>query len=634
VRGDVLTRPGFWDAVVLTAGGTFQWDSSASVQPTLTAYNHFVIDWFSAGRWKGNKTGGRFTVKSVTTGGALPGFFDQGNNSMLIYQPWQCDGGDFFDIDSGQTFGGYRYGWLISGNDGGDVGRAELTFTDCTFTRCADVVTSENVSGSTPYNFAGSTWIASVGTANARAGGFGGSQTAIRSIAGAVFDKQIALNGPAGLLMDGAVFGAGYVISAGDATTPAPGVGCFHAPASAGPSVTGVALKDSVLVADDPAVVNPHYMELQQDPYDMTWDGDVIECLSAATDGDVYLADQDSPVNTTVTIQKNIKLPNAVGLSSGTLLNAGRASGSHKLFVVKKSTVHIGENNAGVLIGEFGDSLRGLQVRDNLAWDQTRIGDLVARNSGSQSGIADVCLTTDLHHNGRFNLLVNKLCTFANGLVTTPGYDGLKFSANSSAGLPGANDVVDVDPLFVDKTVCLSKWDWSLRSGEATAVTATSPSANVGRFTLAAHGMQVGDWVTHAGFAVAAYNVTARIIAITTNTYDVTVVGSPSADSGQLTKRGTAAHAIAEIKKRNLSTFDSRYTVPLYVTYIRAGYTPQATAYQSTASDAGDIGAVNVIPLVTGPTAKQKLFYRTMQYAASVAALLLPHLSLLGARHV
>jgi hypothetical protein len=59
---------------------------------------------------------------------------------------------------------------------------------------------------------------------------------------------------------------------------------------------------------------------------------------------------------------------------------------------------------------------------------------------------------------------------------------------------------------------------------------------------------------------------------------------------------GTIAHAFAEIRKRNDpdATYDSRYTIAALYDWVKAGYAPTNAAYDGTAHDAGDIGAVEV----------------------------------------
>lgn len=69
--------------------------------------------------------------------------------------------------------------------------------------------------------------------------------------------------------------------------------------------------------------------------------------------------------------------------------------------------------------------------------------------------------------------------------------------------------------------------------------------------------------------------------------------------------------------------------------WIRVGWTPTNAALNTSypADTEQFLGFTAAVP--AGPTAGQKLFYRTMQYAASIGALLLsPALSLLGVRHV
>ncbi len=58
---------------------------------------------------------------------------------------------------------------------------------------------------------------------------------------------------------------------------------------------------------------------------------------------------------------------------------------------------------------------------------------------------------------------------------------------------------------------------------------------------------------------------------------------------------GTNANALAEMSKMNDdSGYNSAYNIAAYIAWIREGFTPQNAAFQGTAHDGGDIGAVPV----------------------------------------
>lgn len=76
-------------------------------------------------------------------------------------------------------------------------------------------------------------------------------------------------------------------------------------------------------------------------------------------------------------------------------------------------------------------------------------------------------------------------------------------------------------------------------------------------------------------------------------------------------------------------------TVSACYDWIRAGWVPTSAAINTSypADTEQFLGFAQAV--AAGPTAQQKLFYRRLQYAASIAALLLSHaLSFFGARHV
>jgi len=55
---------------------------------------------------------------------------------------------------------------------------------------------------------------------------------------------------------------------------------------------------------------------------------------------------------------------------------------------------------------------------------------------------------------------------------------------------------------------------------------------------------------------------------------------------------GTVANAFTEMLKLNQSDFDSDYLPSAAVTWVRAGFAPTNSAYDGTAHDGGDIGAI------------------------------------------
>jgi hypothetical protein len=64
---------------------------------------------------------------------------------------------------------------------------------------------------------------------------------------------------------------------------------------------------------------------------------------------------------------------------------------------------------------------------------------------------------------------------------------------------------------------------------------------------------------------------------------------------------GTIAHAFEEIRKRNDpdASYNSAYTIEALYDWVRAGYAPTNAAYNNTAHDGGDIGAVDAVVTAT-----------------------------------
>jgi hypothetical protein len=608
VRGDVsigTTTSVLWDAVWLLNGGTFKFDATLASAPTTTHYRAYASATNVQCVFRDSSTGARNIVTSDTTGGAAMGWFDTNFGKTLFnVWGWNCTNTDFSNLcgTSTQPATGALIGFWLSGKFVG------IVLSNCTFTNCGDMDGSnENLRTADAWDLSNTTFSAGLGIEDIRFTFAAGTPTATRSHNGAVFDKRPFISGAAGLNGDNTIFNDAFQITPSDTSTPTPLSNVFHrtgvtagTPNAEGSS--GIGLKDSVLVhgaIGGPG--NPHGLSVQAVAYDLVFDGNIIEQIGDdVSQADMFLYNLDTAAAQLNTHRNYIKLPNAVGSSSGNVANIG---GAHRRFVFEHGTAHLGSNEAGaakepshVLFDEFtGAHADMVVVRSCLGWDTTGRGFILSRNTyPAVTTVTDVALVANLHHNGAFNVSAVGKGDYSDGTaVTTPRYSGLKFSG-AQATKPGANDVVGVDPQFVDPTRCLSKWDHSLAATVSLAVTLASAGANLARATRTAHGLQVGDWVTIAGAATSAYNVTARIVAAAANTFDYAVVGTLAADSGNITKQGSVAHAIAELSKRNLSTFDSRYTVPALVAYIRAGFTPQVTAYQTTAHDGTDIGAVAV----------------------------------------
>lgn len=78
---------------------------------------------------------------------------------------------------------------------------------------------------------------------------------------------------------------------------------------------------------------------------------------------------------------------------------------------------------------------------------------------------------------------------------------------------------------------------------------------------------------------------------------------------------GTEANAIAELLKLNGTggTHDADYTVALLVTWVKAGFVPQNAALQGTGRTGDDIGAQDVVPIVSSGSTFPGLAWRALR---------------------
>jgi hypothetical protein len=618
------------DAIDVQGGGILQFTSANAVSPLS---QHYRIYWAGTGvfgRFRTSGTlGNRAIVRTLGYGSSSGGAWIDANQGKSIFNcgNFHCVYTDFTDLCGASTTGaGWLAGFFVSGNT------TETSFDNCTFTGCGDMEGYENFYIAGDFVHSNCTWINSRGGENIYFQFGAGTITGLRTIAGAVFDKRPYLGNVAALVADRAHFADSAIISCSESTTPAPLLNVFHRTnvGNQEGSIT-IGFKDSVLVYGAIGAGNPHGLGVPGTPYDLVNDGFVVEQIGDdPTQSDTFLYTQDSAAPQLNTFQNYIKLPNAVGTSTGNVANVG---GVHRRFLFQHGTAHLGSNESGagkepghILFDEFsGTHADMIVVRSCLVWDTVARSYVLSRNKTPPvvTPTTDVALVTNLHHNGRY--LTDEtggVCDYSDGTsVVTPGYQGLKFSG-AQATKPGAGDVVGVDPQFVDKTRCLSKWDHSLASTINAAVTGLSAAGGTdASFTFVGHQVEVGSWITIGGAVEAAFNVTARVTQVVGNVVHYSVTGAPTSATGSpvLVKRGTVVNAIAQFVKQNLAGFDSRYTVTAYLTYVRAGFAPQAAAYRGAAHDGTDIGAVAVAAATS--------------VATSLAVSVQPNAIASGARH-
>lgn len=205
----------------------------------------------------------------------------------------------------------------------------------------------------------------------------------------------------------------------------------------------------------DGEVTNPHFCQLA-DSRPITMDGDIFEFTGTLGNGDCVLIPSPSST-TTYTVKNCIKLPNASGLSSGTLVSA--LGNTNARIVMDHNTIHGGggTDSSGNRIGETQASFAGqvTSCRSNLYWDTTARGFLLCDISASPA--TDAVLAANCDYNALYNA------------------SGTGYSTLPTTGTKGVHDITG-DPGFLDSTRDLASWDGSGSVAAALAKIAANPA--------------------------------------------------------------------------------------------------------------------------------------------------------------
>jgi len=249
------------------------------------------------------------------------------------------------------------------------------------------------------------------------------------------------------------------------------------------------------------SVSNPHWIALNDaDPCDHV--GDIFECGTSATDGDVLLS--TGPASSkSITVRNCLVLPNADDLPCGSLLSMIGNSNWH--VTVSHNTwasdgtgeprgCGYGETNAG-----YADEF--VYIKSNLAFHPSLAkATILARLSGSS--VQDVVTggATSVDYNGYWNVLAS--ATDGHGVHAQSGTTVF----SNTTGL-GSHDVPLSSNPFVDWTRKLKKWSVSLgqASTASAALSILQSKVDITQSSLSASGT-VSNLIA---YVKTGYNVTA-----------------------------------------------------------------------------------------------------------------------------
>jgi hypothetical protein len=335
----------------------------------------------------------------------------------------------------------------------------QVSFTGCLLDSCGRVaVVGPPTAGST-LQFLKCTWTNTLhGRECLVLNGGTGATDGTSDVRGCVFDKRLNLVF-AGMTIGGPgpddwnFFRAGYItVTSSSWTAFRNNLVEFGGDQNEGLGSAGD-LTDCYILADASLPANPHYLGSRPEG-PITLDGLVFEYDGADPTGDCVME-----LGVKLTLRRCLKLPNAAGLSSGTMVSGlVRAAGT---IDVEHCTIHGGGSidSSGVRLGETQIAAGGTvtSFRGNLYWDTRRRGwKLYTMPPGADP---DAVAAANCDYNGGW--------LYAEG-SNGKGYDGLTFSS----GTPGVHDVTadprfvwqvkGLDPTTTPNVLGLGGWDASL----------------------------------------------------------------------------------------------------------------------------------------------------------------------------
>jgi hypothetical protein len=220
---------------------------------------------------------------------------------------------------------------------------------------------------------------------------------------------------------------------------------------------------------------NPHYTNIPPGaPSGSTFTGMLFEAVGASNDGtgDCFLIGNPTSSGTSWTIQKCILIPTLSSNNNAGTLFTLFGTAVNVLLTAEHNTYYAGSGQPGAAVGETDAGSGGVagylaSLRANICWDATRATQsfyVIYDGSASGGGTTDQVSPTLADYNCPYNLQTAIPAPTYNFTNSGRGY-GLHESA-----VPGAHDLADQDPLFVDRTRNLANWGGTTAGGGTATV--------------------------------------------------------------------------------------------------------------------------------------------------------------------
>lgn len=317
----------------------------------------------------------------------------------------------------------------------------------CDFDNCGEISKTYNIQPGSIYDIKNCRFTNSLAVANVTLQTGGAITTGSRKILDSCFDKTLHFYPAESFTIERNYFNQCFDTTTGDWVS-------FKGNFVRQSSVVGVFnssgnVEDSYLFYDDPSYNNPHFIEVLRYGRNQSILGNVFDTNAdqPAQEGDCILLSASPVVPCVVTIKNNLIVRGPTDKTVGTLFTAlGNANTS---IICEHNTIMTGDQGAAV--GETYIGFAGMlqSYKSNLLVSKLGGEGFKLYDSGVDDSVIDLVLSANANYNSGFGLLAGS---------NLKGYNNLEFTSGS----PGANDIADGDPLFVQDTRKLTSWSTNL----------------------------------------------------------------------------------------------------------------------------------------------------------------------------
>lgn len=433
LRGDALCEGS--GEIISNAGSSFTFDSSLSAAPSTTNYKLQLGDTNGGGaKWTINGSlSARCTVTSNIDG--APGYITDGGFTAAGL------------INAGATdfvrLGTAAIPWCTTSVTGTSV----FNLTNCTVNTCGKLSRTFNIGADAEYTIAGTRIINNIDAGGESIVLSTGAPlgAGIRQIVSSVLSGQLSmLPGEDFTVDDNTILGP-VSTSAGDWNSFEGNFVMFTS-SNPGPMNAAGNMTDCYFYYNNPTEWNPHFVQPLGGGVNQTFDGLIFDMNCdvnvPAQEGDCYTFATPGSGPCTATITNNIAVVGPNNKTVGTMFTMlGNANTN---VIAEHNTCYAGGQGAAVGETYAGHTNMVQSFKSNLVFSLTP-NDGYKLYAGAPSAVSDLAAAVDVTHNAGWNLAVGN-----NG----KNYNNLLLGS----GTLGDNDLVDVDPQFVDAYRNLRTW--------------------------------------------------------------------------------------------------------------------------------------------------------------------------------